>query len=498
MSAKSIAQWLAWLQQRWHVAARLIRPGALLLGLLYLSACVPPDGILQKAEDHYSLGDLSVVGTDLRFYHEALTDAAGVHLDWPGYVIGIEKIYGFFGERQVTHILSYDSGNPRIGLPPAPCLLTSVLWPVDRVMKMNEFVPACDSQVHVADPDADFAGSTALKTFRDALTHRLQDGHFTHILVVVMGWNTVQSDAMANANQVTSNLARAAAHENQPFRPLIIIVTWPSQWSLGDWWAVPTQVIRSMGYWSKRYQSGDVGRRFLQPIVKDAVLVAREQAAPLTPVVMIGHSFGARSFIAMFRDWATISDDRAPWELLPRYTAPTPEQWHFRPDDRMILLEAAFDIGDLFMPTTGRLIPALRSGRPQITLTSSIFDTAFSTAIWGDYAGSRHTYASVCLLPQDAFHGYDLGVFQCREATSPTDQKLWGLETCSTVPLRWQIEPVVRTVSETPIRYYDASKLINCQMPFGGGGAHGDFYRQEMGYFLWSEIVEASTSQQVR
>ena len=36
----------------------------------------------------------------------------------------------------------------------------------------------------------------------------------------------------------------------------------------------------------------------------------------------------------------------------------------------------------------------------------------------------------------------------------------------------------------------DASRLINCEAPFSGGGAHSDVFRRETAQFLWSEIEQ--------
>ena len=59
-----------------------------------LCSCTPPNGILQMDESKYAMGDWAGFGTNLRVYHAAIVDPAGVHLERPGYVIyGIHTIH---------------------------------------------------------------------------------------------------------------------------------------------------------------------------------------------------------------------------------------------------------------------------------------------------------------------------------------------------------------------------------------------------------------------
>ena len=133
----------------------------------------------------------------------------------------------------------------------------------------------------------------------------------------------------------------------------------------------------------------------------------------------------------------------------------------------------------------------------RVTMTSSLFDTATATAVWGYYTGDRRTYAAVCGDHKGAFGAYSTRAFQCGEAADDPDKPVrWGLQACSVMPPA----SVIRTAPDTSnpdqtIRYLDASKLVNCQTPFGSGGAHSDFNRLEMGRFLWNEIVSTSPIQ---
>ncbi len=188
---------------------------------------------------------------------------------------------------------------------------------------------------------------------------------------------------------------------------------------------------------------------------------------------MIGHSFGARALVAMFR---------TPWEHRKYHAPPVSDsEFSFHGTDRLILLEGAFNISQLFKDEN--LLPTLENTSLPITMTSSQIDTAFDLAIWGNYVGDTRTFASVCGTPPSHVPIKAVGAFRCDEATGPS----WGLGLCNTIASS-PIADTARKLADAKIRYFDASKLINCQTPFGGGGAHDDFNRPEMGRFLWSEI----------
>ncbi|MEO5355546.1 MAG: hypothetical protein H7835_20400 [Magnetococcus sp. XQGC-1] len=64
----------------------------------------------------------------------------------------------------------------------------------------------------------------------------LDGGQFTHVVVIVMGWNTPQEEAFRNFNSIVSKTRRSAnkdknrTHGASPFNPLVVGVTWSSKW----------------------------------------------------------------------------------------------------------------------------------------------------------------------------------------------------------------------------------------------------------------------------
>jgi hypothetical protein len=123
----------------------------------------------------------------------------------------------------------------------------------------------------------------------------------------------------------------------------------------------------------------------------------------------------------MFRPWHSPWYQRAGADTVS-YTAPAAANWGFHPGDRLILLEGAFLITELFDEKTNDLLPVLRDRRLRVTMTSSIFDTAMAAAIWGNYAGDRRTYAKVCGVGEHGFGSYDVSDFQCGDAVDDKDK----------------------------------------------------------------------------
>ena len=345
-----------------------------------------------------------------------------------------------------------------------------------------------------------------------SLVSDLNMARYSHILVVVMGWNTDQEGALKNFNSLVGHLAVEAAARAEAgdkaaaaFRPLLVGVTWPSQWAITEWSLVPDPVIRGLSFPFKRFDADEVGRFALRHVVTDAVLPARDAGRGSPPVVLLGHSFGARALITALAGHAfRPGEDERPQKA---NAAP------FRADDRLILLEAAAEIRYLFDEQEGggplKLSPALADGHPRTTLTSSSRDTAVSAAVWGWYAGDADTFNELCrnnastwghkgfrsVLPVNRYE-LDLTEVQC--AALWRNPGGYGNNVCpldQDDPGREQPDPVVAArafepgkPSKHPLRYVDASSMINCPAPTSAGGAHGDIYRRETARFILDEI----------
>jgi Alpha/beta hydrolase of unknown function (DUF900) len=320
------------------------------------------------------------------------------------------------------------------------------------------------------------SGSDYREVLYTSLGHRLKTNAegFSHIFVMIMGWNTDQQEAIKNYNELTNNLRVASQSDGRPFNPLVIGITWPSMWLVGDWVAFPGAIVRGASFPIKKDQADRVGQQFVYDILTSIILPIRAQQDTKLPNILIGHSFGARALAAMFHD-------QDGWQS--SFHLPSSPGFTFGRRDRLILLEGAFDISDLF-DDGKNLLPALKDTGITTTMTSSSIDTAFAMAIWANYVGDHRTFRMIC--GQDGLATGYHKLVGCGQAIRAGQ---WGLGLCNKTP-----ESVAKDYdppADVKLRYFDASKLINCQTPFGGGGAHDDFYRPEMARFLFSEITAA-------
>lgn len=281
---------------------------------------------------------------------------------------------------------------------------------------------------------------TALDILQQRLRERLSEGDYSHILVAIMGWNTTQIEAVRNFNAIAKNI-RAAADDD--FNPLFIGVTWPSQWQ--NEWLAPLYKLASFP--NKAQDADELGLMWLGVLLNDTL----PAIDPQTPIVVIGHSFGARA--------ATTAACAGP--VIHRPGSPIAKKQL----DQLTLigLQGAFRINRLFGQFSDRKIGFQDQCRSvgHIYLTSSLADTANDTAFWGDYAGDEASYTKFC--------GEESRLVNCEKADQSghrTQQRDVG----------------------SNITYIDADDLIYLNSYLSGGGAHSDIYRKEHGLLMYDLI----------
>jgi len=424
-------------------------------------------------------------GSDLRIYHSALLDPQGLALRSPGYIVGVENIHpssaapaevkGVALPRReghvITHIVRHEKQpgtNP--SKPMTSCVLFTMLDRDDP--KSNS--PDPDHHLFERCPPkggpAHDNGANPLALLRDRLVADLRSENYSHIMIMVMGWNTDQEKALKNFNSIAGHLSDEEAGEG--FHPLIIGVTWPSQWQLGEWSIVPDAVVRGLSFTNKAHDAEDVGKSVLQPLIQ-AVLDARKirnqpGAAQPTRLVLLGHSFGARALVSAMTQRSETQEAAG--------------ESRFNAEDRLILLEGAFEMRHLF-DEQGNLRSQFARGAPRVTMTASANDSAVSAAIWGWYAGDIDTFNHVCRTNAVRFGNLDIRDVGCAVAIREPPHE-YGLNLC----VETAVASVPRPLEGKPVRYFDAGHLINCQQPFTGGGAHSDIFRRETARFLMDEV----------
>jgi len=166
-----------------------------------------------------------------------------------------------------------------------------------NVYPLNEFPDATScarpfdaqnrpSQLSVA------TGLTALEELEQELDARIRneppERKPTHVLVMSTGWNTLQVESIDNYQHWTSHLKQTAQDDTRPFRPLVIGITWPSEWPLVSTWLGPI-----ISVFDKEHDADEVGYVTANVLIHKVLhdLKAKHDVQ----IVVVGHSFGGRA-----------------------------------------------------------------------------------------------------------------------------------------------------------------------------------------------------------
>jgi len=202
----------------------------------------------------------------------------------------------------------------------------------------------------------------------------LDSGDFTHLLVMAMGWSNDQRVSLARYRRITQEARNAAG--NRPFRPFILGVTWPSAWG-SDRGSLARRAGHIGSYFNKANDSDEAGL-VVANILLNRVVPGANATARL-PVIVIGHSMGARLLSRALFSRPLLRD-------------PGP-----RADpDLMILLQPAFSTRRFLGGTGVEGAPYARGAwrgadampATRIVVTSSDKDRANPFAAWSRFLGS--------------------------------------------------------------------------------------------------------------
>lgn len=368
-----------------------------LLFALLLCACssLPnPDVKTRLAKAEHAL---DTDGSTTSLFHAVLYYPSELSLQYDGYIVGVEKtprerINGNGGLQlkdtpeagldaakaqdkfndgkllYVTHIIEHTSATQ------GNCALYN-LYAMDGT---PQFVADCArAEQTKGTAFTAFKDSwSVLDTLKTALAIKVASGNYTDLVVLTMGWNTPQEEAVRNFNSIIHNMKLAAGKRR--FEPLVIGVTWPSMWA--NAWLDPVFKIISFPY--KAHDADELGLSWLAVLLHDTIAPARGKLN----VVVIGHSFGSRAVSTASCVGPVIVNgartvDRAPI-------------------DHLVNLQGAFLSERLFgEDDAGFHFPTGCTNVRNLVLTSSVNDTAMNKPFWGVYAGDDRSYDKQCGLP---------------------------------------------------------------------------------------------------
>lgn len=347
-------------------------------------------------------------------------------------------------------------------------------------------------------------GSQALNSLEVNLEHDIQSGAYTHILLIIMGWNTSQFEAIRNFNDITGNImvasleskkdapmatspqniviARQRAispekNHQQAFRPLIIGVTWPSYWS--------TRLDNVTSYTNKADDADEIGLTWLNKLVNETLPESMKTAGKKLPIIAVGHSFGARAMTrALFSNIVLTNAEG----VLPDQTKVT------SPVNLAISLQGAVSI-DRFYAGHGLEGAPYRDysqlHNTKIVLTASSHDMANKVSFWSDTAGTSRSYRRACIDNKYP------NIFHCMTASDTSATNGGGFSLCNRQRRDLKCPSPFNSISDTSkVDYIDTSnEITQYNSPRTAGGAHSDIYRLPMGRLLWRLIQEYAMNQ---
>lgn len=248
----------------------------------------------------------------------------------------------------------------------------------------DELMPFCDDRRR---PRIDnwrtyrsaFADSwQAIDALKEAVHADAASGHYTHLVVAMMGWRTTQEEAIRNFTSLVHAVKRVAGAD---FRPLFIGITWVGPWS----GRLLDPLVEFAAYGNIADLADTLGLSWVGVLNDEVVL----PLAGRIQTTYITHSFGTRASTTAVCIGPAIRRDGAP---------------HPRPPgaiDQLIGFQGAFSLQrflekrlvffyeDVYFPND---CDRARS----IVLTATAHDSASKTIVWADLAGNYTYYRRFC------------------------------------------------------------------------------------------------------
>lgn len=315
----------------------------------------------------------------------------------------------------------------------------------------------CERQPVALQADAMQASWQAVRNIRqelDATLSRHPD-RYTHVLVMVMGWNTVQTEAVQNFNSLYLALKEAHRdadpHQKTEFRPFVIGVTWPSEWDI-SW--LPEDLVRPASALVKADDADELAAGWLGAVLHQAVFPVT--TALHKPVYAIGHSFGARAVTHAVCNGSQYRADPTPGARLQPAV------------DWLVSLQGAYSLNRFTRQGAGTVDLSYNdcTAARQFLFTASDKDSVGNLGgkFGPPWAGTYKSYQEI-----DDNGGW-LGTQGPRFNTYKAD----GTGHASP-----------HHQNATNFHYVNANELIRYQSYGTGAGAHSDIYRVAMGRMLW-------------
>jgi hypothetical protein len=448
------------------------------VALLYLMGCSQSRPYYYQATETQIETRSGLLG-DNGLYHDVLYDPGVIALNFEGFIVGIDKSpRDKVTPKEDTSVTYKEPGQEgmaklveRLTDESKSHYVSHIVWNTGKPFGEGNCYfysiyadkPSTDDKTHELAPlavkcEGGSINSAPQKAFPDSfdainkLATKIEGEHkrgkkYSHVLFVVMGWNTPQIEAVRNFNSLVTNLRRASTDSgDNAFNPLFIGVTWSSYWDQ-TWFDA---LVRMASYKNKADDADEIGATWL------GYLIAKVSAAtPGIPKVAIGHSFGVRALSMAIC-------------MGPQFAKP--ETVSAQQVDLFIAMQPAVSI-NRFLSGGGAdkiVYPKSCANASQVVITASSHDEAVKSAFWADMAGNGEEREIACGAKRKEFE---------REVECVVAECNGKVPNCESI--------------KAPIIYVDASNLVFFNHPNTGGGAHSDIYRPETGAFMWQWFPQA-------
>lgn len=127
---------------------------------------------------------------------------------------------------------------------------------------------------------------------------------YTHIFVLMTGWNNIQYQALEFYNNTIVNLQKVSDENGTDFNPLVVGITWDSVWGERNANFLK-RVFHLSSYFNKANDADEVGFTVVNKMINHIIPKSLEELESeceknnvecrMPKVVAVGHSFGARA-----------------------------------------------------------------------------------------------------------------------------------------------------------------------------------------------------------
>ena len=385
-----------------------------------------------------------------------------------------EKLLDSDGVMFISHVVAngLDASNTANR---APCFLFNV-YGLDETGSSKDRSEIDDVATCHSGPargQTSFMGSwTAVSRISGAIRAELNrpDRKYSHVILVVMGWNTEQIESIQNFNSIVDRLA-ATAPTPAKFAPLVVGVTWPSEWRSGYF----DVLVKAASLLNKANDADELGVGWLGAIVNHAIVPAVYANAESRPqLLVIGHSFGARATSQAVCRGTLL---RKPGE---EFSDASQGQI-----DWLIALQGAYSLNRFNQTGAGWFdvsYPNACANAKNLIFTASRHDKAAAIAGrilgGGNFAGTHDTFARI-VADKGNSAGGGAAVRFATYIADPTGA----------------LKPVCGPTSDpgSRFRYIDASDAIYYNAFDTGAGAHSDIYRKNTARMIWGAMEQTAS-----